>query len=215
MQIYITKSKQDSVSFMVDECGDQFYLRLDENRNLYVTNRHVRIGDEKGNSNTFGENPMKFTLDDLPVFEEVIEHWKKIRPNFVSSVAHGNSVGGHESTTYTYPDGRSVNYKVRDPRKPKGISGKPFDTRFPSDGCGYFDDHPLQQHYKQGRFDFYLEKSTVTVEDDKHIEILEDKQPETVLELLRFIARDSTINLSRLSSGTQPLESRLDDTDDT
>lgn len=218
MKIEITNVEADlrsgmmqptAVSFEVRGCGHQFKLRLDEERNLYVTNEHLRRKNKRGDSGIFSYEPIRFTPDDLPIFEEMIEHWKEIRPNFVQRISHGALYRGHISTTYKFPDGREVNYTVGDTREPKRTEGDSVDNKFLSNGCNYIEDIPEQQHYKHGNFDFYLEKAKVVVEDDEHTEVLEGEQPETVLELLRFVSMNSKTHLTNILGIVPALEKRL------
>ncbi|MBI4021681.1 MAG: hypothetical protein HY369_05550 [Candidatus Aenigmarchaeota archaeon] len=177
-------------------------MSLTGDGSLHVNNGHlipkkrkgeIQFDDQDWNDGRgFMCNPyLELQLSDLPPFEEVIEHWRTVRPHFLERRPYGVPMGGHISTTYTYPDGRSVRRDAKgDPTKL--IRGRPFDTRFPSDGCTYIEGHPFEQHYRHGRHDYYLEKGSVMVEDERTIQDLEGEQPEAVLELLKFISSAKT-----------------------
>lgn len=174
-------AKPVMVKFHVHKCGDMFKLKLSSDGTLYFDNGHY-IHDHLMGSY------MKMTASDLESYDSVIRHWKKIRENFIRCIEHGAWFTGHTSDTYEFPNGRSVKYPVKEiPESFKPAKGPPLDKKFSSNWCEYIDGYPYRQHYKHGRFDYYLEREEIELKDGKRAQVLEGRQPEAVLELLKFI----------------------------
>ncbi|MBI4021680.1 MAG: hypothetical protein HY369_05545 [Candidatus Aenigmarchaeota archaeon] len=153
------------------DTGDRYFrLKLSATGSLYVNNEgrfsdkrkgKMRYSDDPGlNDGSLLSNPyLELKLSDFSPHEEMTAHWKSVRSHFVED---------------------------KDSSEP--IRGKSLDRRFPSEGCLYVDGHPWEQHYKHGRHHYYLRKDGLLIEDTKTIQLLEREQPETVLELMKFIA---------------------------
>jgi len=158
---------------------------------------------------------LKLNVDDLPVLEDIFDHWQTIRNDFVNIKSSGNFGAGWFSTSFYFPDGTEAEYTREEheknnsikPFKFKRIEGISIDDRFSSSGCKYINDFPYLQHYSHGRFNFQLEHDSITIDDaiendngrlGQFEEILDNEQPKIILELLRFIKSNPYNVLERL-----------------
>ncbi len=156
----------------------------------------------------YGYEPIKFVVDDLPFLEEIVEHWKNIQNEFVRTISSGQSMIGHISTTYIFPDGTekiwySDRFRKDHPESLKKhleyVKGKPYDEKFPSEFCTYLEKIPYEQHYKHGRLNYFVRKDSISIEDEETIQQLEN--PEEIIELLKFISTEPKTAVERLLTG--------------
>lgn len=219
LQVPGSSVSEPCVRFRTRETGDRFYLTVEDGgltvENFFIEDSRRRIQDRK--------KPFPFVDSDLPTLEVVIAHWKKIAPRFIGlhvkanrRKSRGYSVPhcvNHRTYTFTFPNGRTEVYEnirlpglLRSGRKPKGkdlpehlqpVSGPSLDDLLPSQGCRTIDGLPYEQHYKAGRFDWYLRRRSVHVEDEAHVMELSREQTDLTLAVLKGM-RDNYEQFRRL-----------------
>jgi len=192
-------------SRMIELYESDHIFRLSENGNLYVQSTRVSLPRTRGHG--YG-GALKLRPEDHQSIEDVIEHWNKIRWCFVREVQRGQAMVGYTGSTYVFPDGRILDFGKfgTDHAERHGytpitepldrVQGNPIDNLFPSNGCVYIEGHPLKQHYRHGRFDFFLEKDDICIEDENSIQSI--AIPELVCGLLRFIGQSTEDAIDRI-----------------
>jgi len=86
---------------------------------------------------------------------------------------------GHICTSYNFPNGtKKIWYSERFRNKhPESlptflehVKGEPLDDKFYSEFTKYIENTPVEQHYKHGRLDYYLEAEHIIIEDERTIQ---------------------------------------------
>lgn len=191
-------------NFKVTNNGYLYYQnhRITEVKKFSVKRKDTFTGEIR--ERDYGYEPIKLVVDDLPFLEEVVARWEKIRNDFVHTISSGQSMIGHISTKYIFPDGtEKIWYSDRFRKDHKAsldkhleyVKGKPYDKQFPSKFCTYLDDVPYEQHYKHGRLNYFLRKDSLSIEDK---ETIQQVNPEELIELLKFISAEPKTAVERL-----------------
>ncbi|MBI5064693.1 hypothetical protein HZA97_00525 [Candidatus Woesearchaeota archaeon] len=192
-------------NYKVTNEGSLYYQnhRLTEVKKFSVKRKDTFTG--KTRKTDYGYEPIKFVVDDLPFLEEIVKHWENIRNDFVHTISSGQSMIGHISTKYIFPDGtEKIWYSDRFRKDHKEslkkhleyVKGKPYDKRFPSKFCTYLEDVPYEHHYKHGRLNYFLRNDSLSIEDEETIQQIEN--PEEIIELLKFISAEPKTAVERL-----------------
>jgi len=170
-----------------DRFCNQFQVKLTNKGKIYVNNSHI---NRKTKNGKYRCQSLLLTSQDLHIYEKIFNHWKEISQKFIKVISIGGSMIGHIETRYFFPDKTEYTHVIKDPKSKalERIEGKSIDDKFSSEGCKYISEYPYEQHYKEGRLDYYLLKHELVLEDDKTIQVLEDKQPDIVLKFLKYVA---------------------------
>jgi len=176
------------------DAGSDFCAIINRENELYVRNKHYMV--------TKKSDPLLLNVEDISALESIVKHMEEISPRFIGTYHSGHSWSGYLGTFYYFPDGKQEYHKKGAiPAGYESVMGKSLDDMFESKGCEYILGMPHMQHYRHGRFDFYLKKNELGIETDTSHQIFEGKHPKYILELLNFIKANPHRLLEKMIKG--------------